>query len=143
MLQILSPEAVVFEWARIAKDLRRALDVDKTFRLLNLKMTALSGRILIWRLAGEGAAHFVTWGGNVCGTDVPALWVLYAGGKVNGGPKRRLATMRAVLAEIEGHARAVGCAEVRVEDRPTWGVVLDGYERSTKPNGGALFRKVL
>ncbi len=95
-----------------------------------------------WKVHGVGDAYAVTWRAFIVGSQTPALWVLFAGGKMFGGPKKRLWGMRELLMRFEDEAKRRRYAEMRIEDRD-WSLVAADYMKTTKPDGGILLRKVL
>jgi len=98
-----------------------------------------------WWLDGAAKGALVTECGITTDTGVLAIWVLYAAGRCEGGPKRRRREMQSIARVLESIGRAYGAREIRAEERSAWGAVLldMGFERATKPSGGVLFRKAI
>ena len=142
MLEKLPPSRVLHEWDAIGEALAPAIKPGEPVTLNDMRMSLLSGRFEGWKVSEVGNVYAVTWRALITGTGQPALWVLFAGGRMFGGPKRRLASMRDLLRRFEDEARWRRCTEVRIEDRD-WSVVATDYLKTTKPDGGILLRKVL
>lgn len=68
------------------------------------------------------------------------LFLSFAGGRVEGGPKERLRKIRTIERAFEAEARRIGCVEMQGGGR-NWHRVLRGWE----PDGGdgVSLRKVL
>lgn len=142
MLERLPPSRVLYEWDAIGRALAPAIKAGEPISLDEVRLSLLSGRFDGWKVSRVGDVYVVTWRALTRDGDRPAMWVLFAGGRMFGGPKRRLAAMRDVLRLFEDEARWRRCAEMRIEDRD-WSLVATDYLRTTKPDGGILLRKVL
>lgn len=142
MLERLPPSRVLYEWDAIGKAIGPAIKAGEPVSLDDVRMGLLSGRFEGWKVHDVGHAYAVTWRAFIVGTLTPALWVLFAGGKMFGGPKKRLWGMRELLMRFEDEAKRRRCAEMRIEDRD-WSLVAADYMKTTKPDGGILLRKVL
>lgn len=80
----------------------------------------------------NGADQLVEVGGEASGLIVLSVtgdlvcWTRYAGGVVTGGPKRRIKTIRAVMAWIEQAAKGAGCKQHRICGRD-WSRLFPDY----------------
>ena len=54
-------------------------------------------------------------------------WVKYLAGSIEGGPKARVAVIRAAVEHIEAVARNAGCTEIKLCGRD-WSAILPDYE---------------
>jgi hypothetical protein len=73
--------------------------------------------------------------------DVYACFVSYVGGKYDGAPKALSRFIRGVMRTIESKAKDIGCHEVRLGGRKTWGLILSDYSKCDGMTNG--LRKAL
>ncbi len=102
-----------------------------------------SGRHAAFRVLGPASGFVVLTTGYPIGLDTLTLWILLVGGSVAGGPRQRMAVMKAILSEVEMVARGSGCGEIRIEGRSTWRRILIGFEQIQGADGRPIFRKAL
>lgn len=98
---------------------------------------------------GRSAAFLVPGGWVICFTAYPkdredlTLWVWMAAGAVPGGPKARLASMRASLSAIETMGAENGCKAVRIEGRKAWRRIAPEYQEIGRDGMNIIFEKEL
>jgi hypothetical protein len=127
-------EVGVEEWPFIAATIEPAIDSPTLAEVYE----ALTRHHVQAFRAGDGAAGYVvTKTAYVKGTAVPAMWLLYASGKVFGPARPR---MLALARELEQIALSWGCNETRITGGRVakWRRVLTDYD----PIEGGI-RKVL
>lgn len=134
-LRFMPAPEVLARWSDIVERLRPALNIE-------------AGELLDRLVSGDWAAFDVNEGAGFLvgqmaipkGGKKPAAWVRFAGGRLPGGPKQRLAAMRSLIVEFEAVARKVGCSAVRVEaDR--WSGILTDYHEIGRIGRNTIFQK--
>src|SRR5690606_2544211 len=101
MLRLIRCNEIPVIWGRLAAALAPALVRERrsSWPVLDALM---SGAWEAWALNGADAIGFVvTSTGYVGDTDIKACWIVFAGGAIAGGPKRRTDIGRLFLAEFE------------------------------------------
>lgn len=141
-LQLVMRSEVPRLWGEMVAAIRPALARERrsSWPVLDGLM---DGSYEAWAISGPAQGFAVTSVGYVEQTNIKACWVIFAGGKVNGGPKLRIANSKAVLAEFERLAKSAGCQEMRLETRAAWRFVLDDYAVLKRGDDYTTFRKVL
>ena len=135
-LCVIDPEFVALHWPYYLRKLGDAIATGS--KTPDEVLAAITDkRMELWFVNGAAHGYVVTSVGMPKNSDVLTLWVVYAAGKVSGGPKARTGAILALMAEFEAKARARGCERVRVESA-RWGRVLPGYTRD-----GNILEKVL
>ncbi len=115
------PARIEREWPVIAEILAPAVRNDPTQTLEGLHKRLASGADSLLDISGPGRCLMV-----VEVTSDLVCWTKYLAGTIEGGPKARLAIMRAAVEHLETHARAAGCTEHRLCGRD-WARVLPHY----------------
>jgi hypothetical protein len=119
-------EAIPDNWGRIGTLLAPAVRVDPTITLKGVYEALCEGRSHCFDVTlpnADGVFVFVIFedeGRVVC-------WSSYIGGRVNGGPRQWLKTMREIMAGFEILIKAAGCVENRIGGRD-WGRVFPDYK---------------
>lgn len=119
--QHIEPARIERDWPFYAEILAPALRQDAAQTLEGLHK----------RLA-EGAEQLLQVSGGASGLMVLEItsdlvcWVKYIGGRIEGGPKRRLQFFRDVMRNLEHVARGSGCCEIRLCGRD-WSKILPDY----------------
>jgi len=131
-------------WPTILHILRPALNSDK--RSATEVLTALgSGMMQAYIVKDRAKGILVTSQGYTKGKKPKmGLWVMFAAGEIEGGPKARVETMEEIMAlDVIPLARDRGCKEVVVE-APRWWPILKrmGFKMAPKP-GGMTLRKAV
>lgn len=111
------------EWPVIAEILAPAVREDPRQTMEGLHKRLASGADSLLRISGPGDALMV-----VEVTNGLACWVKYLAGHIDGGPKARVAIIRAAVAHIEAVARKAGCTEIKLCGRETWARIMPDYE---------------
>lgn len=111
------------EWPVIAEILAPAVREDPRQTMEGLHKRLASGADSLLRISGPGDALMV-----IEVTNGLACWVKYLAGHIDGGPKARVAIIRAAIAHIEAVARGAGCTEIKLCGRETWARIMPDYE---------------
>lgn len=121
-LRHIPKEEIDQKWSDISLVLEPAIRISPTHTVNAVYAGLISGRDVMMEVLGDAS-------GVIVFEVVPdgVLWTKFVAGSVKGGPKERLANMRAMLTHIETMAIASGCTAHMVCGRD-WSVVLDGYE---------------
>ena len=109
-------------WPVIAEILAPAVQADPKQTLEGLHKRLAEGADWLFQISGPGHALIVF--------ERPvslSCWVKYLAGSIEGGPKTRVAIIRAAVAHIERIARDAGCTEVCLCGRD-WHRILTDYE---------------
>jgi hypothetical protein len=97
---------------------------------------------LCWRFEGSVTGYVITSVGPA--KDGPkCLWAKYAAGRIEGGPRARIAALRWVTGALEALAEDEGCSEVRLEGRRAWRRAFPDYEITLDGKDTVHLRKVL
>jgi hypothetical protein len=110
------------DWGRILALIGPAIAYDRN---------ATPDEVLEWLRSGQSEAFWIE-GDGVSGvavttTDDDSCFINYVGGRVEGGPRAFVRTVRAVVDEIESLARAAGCRYLRLGGR-NWAPVFPEWE---------------
>jgi hypothetical protein len=90
-----------------------------------------------WLTSGRSEAFWINGSPNCSGICITTIieagdecvcFIEYAGGEINGGPRKFTKTVRHIINHIEELARNVGCTELRAGGR-NWLPIFDGWER--------------
>jgi hypothetical protein len=117
-------------WPVIAEILAPAVRADPTQTMEGLRNRLETGADKLLSISGPGHALMVieVSGGLTC-------WIKYLAGSIEGGPKARVAIIRAAVQHLEAVARDAGCTEIKLCGR-SWAAILPDYEPSNgHPNG--------
>jgi hypothetical protein len=116
------PARIEREWPVIAEILAPAVREDPRQTIEGLHKRLASGSDRLLHISGSGDALMV-----IEVTDGLACWVKYLAGQIEGGPRARVATIRAAVEHIEAVARNAGCTEIKLCGRD-WSAILPDYE---------------
>lgn len=119
------------QWENIGRVLRKAVELDPRRDMWTVFDQAMSCELDFWRVGGALDGYLVTQ------TMRPVLWVIYVAGR--GGS---MADKRRLMAEIEDHARRIGCDTVKFEGRD-WRRVVPEYSAQASDDGRWHFYKRL
>ena len=121
------PARIARDWPNIAAILAPAVLQDPAQTLEGLHERLASGADSLLHVSGPGHCLMVleVTSGLVC-------WTKYLAGAIEGGPKARVAIMRAAIEHIEAVARAAGCTEHRLCGRD-WARILPDYQPCDGP----------
>ena len=108
-------------WPVIAEILAPAVRDDPTQTLEGLHKRLASGADKLLHISGPGGCLMV-----IEVTDDLVCWIKYLAGTIEGGPKARVAVIRAAVARMETIARNAGCTEIKLCGR-NWSTVLPDY----------------
>lgn len=121
---LMSRGRVQAEWPDIAERLWPAVRQDPTYNLNGLLRRICDGSALIFEVADGAAGLWVVSLDEEDGKVV--AWTTAIAGKIAGGPKRRLATMRHAVAALEKTLKQAGVKAHRVCGRD-WSSILPDY----------------
>jgi hypothetical protein len=115
------PARIEREWPAIAEILAPAVRADpkQTLEGLHRRLGAGTDRLL--HISGPGSALMV-----IEVTADLVCWVKYLAGHIEGGPRARVAIIRAGVDHIEAVARQAGCTEIKLCGRD-WARILPDY----------------
>lgn len=116
------PERIEALWPVIAETVWPAARQDSHYTLETLRKRLLNGMDHLFELSGEARGYMAL----QLGDDL-TCWIKCAAGHVEGGPKRRVQTIREIMAHIESVAKNAGCSEIKICGRD-WSKVLTDYE---------------
>jgi hypothetical protein len=111
------------EWEAIEASLQPALAEDPDFDLTDLYGRLLDGTALIFEV-GDGANGL--WVVSIGEDDGLVAWTTAIAGKIEGGPKQRLATMRHAVRALENTLKQAGVRAHRICGRD-WSAILPDY----------------
>lgn len=136
----MGPAEVQRCWPWLSKLLSPAFEVDEQIDPETVRQMLVEGSmglatIHLPNAAGVAIFHPGTFDGKY------GLWIPYIAGRVRGGPKLWLRTMRAIMGHFVALARKAGCAEVRIGGRDYTRIFPD-FERFDPAHQNRL-RKVL
>jgi hypothetical protein len=136
----MGPAEVQRCWPWLSRLLRPAVEVDGTIELEKLREQIVGGNMGLAtvhapKTAGIVVIHPVMLSGVYC------LWIPYIAGRIEGGPKHWLRTMRGIMAHFVALATKAGCDEVRIGGRDYTNIFPD-FERFDPDHPNRL-RKVL
>lgn len=115
------PARIARLWPVIAEILAPAVRSDPKQTLEGLHKRLESGADRLLSISGPGHALMV-----IEVTDGLVCWIKYLAGAIEGGPKARVAIIRAAVAHMETVARDAGCTEIKLCGRD-WSRVLKSY----------------
>ena len=116
------PSRIEAQWPVIAEILAPAVQGDPRQTMEGLHRRLAEGADRLLQISGPGDALMV-----IEVTSDPICWVKYLAGHIEGGPKTRLAIIRAAVDRIEAVARSAGCTEIKLCGRD-WARILPDYE---------------
>src|SRR5690606_27132433 len=96
-------------WPVIAETVWPAVRQNSHFTLEILRQRLLNGMDHIFQISGEAHGYIA-----IELTDDLCCWIKCVAGKVDGGPKSRVQTMRGIIGFFENVARDAGCSEIKV-----------------------------
>lgn len=111
------------EWEAIEASLQTALAQDPEFDLTDLYGRLLDGTALIFAVS-EGANGL--WVVSIGEDNGLVAWTTAIAGKIEGGPKQRLATMRHAVRALENTLKQAGVRAHRICGRD-WSAILPDY----------------
>lgn len=111
------------QWPVIAEILAPAVRNDPRQTLEGLHKRLASGADSLIEITGPGRCLLVL----EVASDL-VCWTKYLAGSIEGGPKARVAIIRAAVEHIETVAKAAGCTEHRLCGRDEWARILPDYE---------------
>lgn len=118
----IEPARIDRDWPVIAEILTPVVRQDPRQTLGGLHKRLAEGADWLFQISGPGVALIVF--------EKPvslSCWVKYLAGQIEGGPKARVAIIRAAVEHIEKMARDAGCTEVCLCGRD-WHRILPSYE---------------
>lgn len=144
-LRLVPARMIEAGWDLWSKQLSKAIATDPARTSDDVLEQLQSGDLQLWRVIGPANGVVVTTFAPVKATGVPAMWILYASGQVEGGPRDRLRHYRDTVQLFEQVAADGHASELWVEARDEWGLALlaIGFEVVSERPGHASFRKVL
>jgi len=110
------------EWPVIAEILAPAIRPDPTQTIEGVHARLARGADGLLEITGPGSALMV-----IEAAAGGACWVKYLAGRIEGGPKARVAVIREAVSRIEAVALDAGCTEIKICGRD-WAVILRDYE---------------
>ena len=117
------PARIEREWPVIAEILAPAVREDPRQTLEGLHKRLAEGAESLLEITGPGHCLMV-----IKVTNDLVCWTKYLAGSIEGGPKARVAIIRAAVEHIETVAKAAGCTEHRLCGRDEWARILPDYE---------------
>lgn len=124
------PERIEAQWPVIAEILAPAVRNDPRQTMEGLHRRLASGADSLLRISGPGDCLMV-----IELTSDLVCWTKYLAGRIEGGPKARIAIMRGAVRHIETFAREAGCRAHRLCGRD-WSAILPDYTPfDGHPNG--------
>lgn len=124
-------------WFWLSRMLEAAVRGDPHMSMQQLYNDLVEGRSLCVLATGPGSGAII-----LELDDAATCWIKYLGGKVEGGPKRRMQVLRDGVAWVEAQAAAIGCSDVRICGRD-WSMILTDYELMPDAPEPNLLRKAL
>ncbi len=115
------PARIEREWPAIAEILAPAVQGDPKQTLEGLHKRLAAGADSLIEISGPGRCLLVL----EVASDL-VCWTKYLAGTIEGGPKARVAIIRAAVEHIETVAKAAGCTEHRLCGRD-WARILPTY----------------
>lgn len=116
------PARIEREWPVIAEILAPAVREDPRQTLEGLHKRLAAGADSLLEITGPGHCLMV-----IRLSDDLVCWTKYLAGRIDGGPKARIALMRGAVRHLETVARDAGCIEHRICGRD-WHRILPDYE---------------
>lgn len=125
MFRHIPAEAIPAQWDALSRLLEPAVRQDPKSTLQSVFDGLLSRRFICFevrRKSARGAliAEIFEEDGKLC------CWACFIAGKVDGGPRQFLRTMREIMAGLEFHVKQAGCAEMRIGGRD-WSRVFPDF----------------
>lgn len=120
---LLDKDRIAAEWPAIAERLWPAVRQDPTYDLNGLLRRLYDGTALVFEV-GDGAQGL--WVVSLSDDDGLVAWTTAIAGKIEGGPKQRLAAMRHAVAALEETLKEAGVRAHRICGRD-WSKVLSDY----------------
>lgn len=117
-------ERIEAEWGAIAEALWPALRQDPSFSVQGLYNRLMDGSSLLFE-ASEGASGYWVVSIDMDGDDMVA-WTTAIAGKIDGGPKKRVETIRQAVTALEQTLVNAGVTAHRICGRD-WSLVLPQY----------------
>ena len=115
------PARLEAQWPVIAEILAPAVRNDPRQTMEGLHKRLASGADSLLEITGPGRCLMVI----EVASDL-VCWTKYLAGTIEGGPKARMAIIRAAIEHIEAVAKAAGCTEHRLCGRD-WARILPDY----------------
>ena len=120
---LLDKDRIAAEWPDIADRLWPAVRQDPTYDLESLRAELIAGTALAFEV-GDGAEGL--WIVSLGEDNGLVAWTVAIAGRIEGGPKRRLAAMRDAVAALEQTLKTAGVRAHRICGRD-WSKVLPSY----------------
>lgn len=117
-------ERIEAEWGAIAEALWPALRQDPTFSVSGLYSRLADGSALLFEVTGEANGYWAV-SLDVDGDNMVA-WTTAIAGKIEGGPKQRVKTIRKMADAMERTLVNAGVTAHRICGRD-WSRMLTGY----------------
>ncbi len=136
-ITMIRPRSVKKHWRWMAPLLAPAIAVDPEATTGSVKSDLINSVLSAWECRGDGYA------GIIVTCMGPTAWIYYAGGEVDGGPKRSLQRYREIMGLFEIAAKRGGAKELRIRGRATWARIFTDYDLIWKRGSVAELRKVL
>lgn len=113
MMQValIPPDRIETDWPVLAEMLWPAVRQDATYNLRGLYDRLQAGAALLFEASGDANGLWVI---SVVEDAGLVAWTTAIVGVIDGGPKRRLRTMREAVGAIERVAREAGCKAHRI-----------------------------
>ena len=103
---------IALEWPDFAERLWPAVRQDPGYSLEGLRKRLLTGHAVLFEVTDGANGLLVVL--VVPEGDELVAWTTAIAGKIDGGPKARIAVMREAIASIESVARNAGCVAHRI-----------------------------
>jgi hypothetical protein len=110
-------------WPWFSEVIAPAVQQDANATMAGVREAIVNGHDLAVHVGGADARGVMV----LQITPDAVCWIKYVAGRIYGGPKARIKTLRRAIAWIEKAAQDAGCKDVRVCGRD-WSVVLTDYE---------------
>lgn len=117
------PARIEREWPVIVEILAPAAEHNPSFTLLTLRSRLIAGSDHLFRVDGDAEGYIaLELSADLC------CWIKCAAGRVRGGPKARVKTIRGIIAFIEKVSREAGCSQIKFCGRAAWRRILPDYQ---------------
>ncbi len=125
-MQVIQWEAarIADEWEAIAERLRPALRQDPTYDMARLYRRLIDGPALLLEVS-DGASGL--WVVSIEEDKGLVAWTTAIAGRIDGGPKARVAAIRHAVSALEGELAKAGVRAHRLCGRKAWALILPDY----------------
>lgn len=126
---MLTPDQIAQDWEAIAEDLWAAVRQAPGFNMHGLYNRFIMGTALLFKVSGGASGYWVVSlesEVNQNGVDELVAWTEAIAGRIDGGPKARLAAIREAVSALEETLKIAGVQAHRICGRD-WSAVLPQY----------------